>query len=131
MVRVALLGAALFAAGVSPAAQSAASRTLIVAAASDLQAALPELVKGFERDARATVTVSFGSSGNFFAQIQNGAPFDVYFSADIDYPKQLVASGHADGSSLYQYATGRIVLWTRKDSRDRRLDRAGRLEDRA
>ena len=77
---------------------------------------MPELVKGFERNAKATVTVSFGSSGNFFAQIQNGAPFDVYFSADIDYPKQLVASGHADGSSLYQYATGRIVLWTRKDS---------------
>jgi molybdate transport system substrate-binding protein len=116
MVRVALLSAVLLAAGVSPAAQSAASRTIIVAAASDLQAAMPELVNGFERDARATVTVSFGSSGNFFAQIQNGAPFDVYFSADIDYPKQLVASGHADGSSLYQYATGRIVLWTRKDS---------------
>jgi molybdate transport system substrate-binding protein len=91
-------------------------RTLRIAAASDLQAALPEIVERFERDARADVTVSFGSSGNFFAQIQNGAPFDVYFSADIDYPKQLVASGHADGSSLYQYATGHLVLWTRKDS---------------
>ncbi len=91
-------------------------RTLRVAAASDLQAALPELVARFEREAGAEVTVSFGSSGNFFAQIQNGAPYDVFFSADIDYPKQLVASGHADASSLYQYATGRLVLWTRKDS---------------
>ena len=60
--------------------------------------------------------MSFGSSGNFFAQIQNGAPYDVYLSADIDYPKQLIASGHADASSLYQYARGRLVLWTRKDS---------------
>jgi len=95
---------------------SAQTRTLTVAAASDLQAAMPEVVKGFEREAKATVTVSFGSSGNFFAQIQNGAPYDVFLSADIDYPRRLVASGHADTSSLYQYATGRIVLWTRKDS---------------
>src|SRR5262249_18312364 len=62
------------------------------------------------------VTVSFGSSGNFFAQIQDGAPFDVFFSADVDYPRQLVASGHAEAGSLSQYATGRIVLWTRKDT---------------
>jgi molybdate transport system substrate-binding protein len=77
---------------------------------------LPEIVKGFERESRATVTVSFGSSGNFVAQIQNGAPYDIYLSADIDYPRQLVASKHADASSLYRYATGRIVLWARKDS---------------
>lgn len=91
-------------------------RTLTIAAASDLQAALPEIVAGFERASGARVTVSFGSSGNFFAQIQNGAPYDVYFSADIDYPRRLVASAQADASSLYQYATGRIVVWTRKDS---------------
>jgi molybdate transport system substrate-binding protein len=90
--------------------------TLTVAAASDLQAALPEMINTFERESNATVTVSFGSSGNFFAQIQNGAPYDVYLSADIDYPRRLVASGHADASSLYQYATGRLALWTRKDS---------------
>jgi molybdate transport system substrate-binding protein len=94
----------------------AQTRALTVAAASDLRAALPEILEGFERDAKTTVTVSFGSSGNFFAQIQNGAPYDVFLSADIDYPRQLVASKHADASSLYRYATGRIVLWTRKDS---------------
>jgi molybdate transport system substrate-binding protein len=93
-----------------------APRALTVAAASDLQAALPEVITKFERESNAIVTVSFGSSGNFFAQIQNGAPFDVFLSADIDYPKQLIASGHAEASSLYQYATGRIVVWTRKDS---------------
>jgi molybdate transport system substrate-binding protein len=98
------------------ASQPTTRRQLTVAAASDLQAALPDLVRRFEREARATVRVSFGSSGNFFAQIQNGAPFDVYFSADIDYPKKLVASGDADPSSLYQYATGRIVLWARKNA---------------
>ena len=95
---------------------SAQTRALTVAAASDLQAALPEIIRGFERDAKTTVTVSFGSSGNFFAQIQNGAPYDVFLSADIDYPRQLVASKHADASSLYRYATGRIVLWARNDS---------------
>ena len=109
---IAIWTMALLSAG---AAQS--GRALRVAAASDLQAALPEIVKGFERESGAAVTVSFGSSGNFFAQIQNGAPFDVYFSADIDYPRQLVASKYAEASSLYRYATGRIVLWTRKDSR--------------
>ena len=91
-------------------------RALTVAAASDLQAALPEVIRTFERHSNATVTVSFGSSGNFFAQIQNGAPYDVYLSADIDYPRRLIASSHADASSLYQYATGRLVLWTRKES---------------
>jgi len=107
---------------------------LRVAAASDLQAALPEVIKGFEREAKASVAVSFGSSGNFFAQIQNGAPYDVYLSADIDYPRQLIASKLADASSFYRYATGRLVLWTRKDSgidvtrgltvlRDRRVKR--------
>jgi molybdate transport system substrate-binding protein len=101
--------------GTGPAAAQS-GRALTVAAASDLQAALPELIARFEKSANAKVTVSFGSSGNFFAQIQNGAPYDFYMSADIDYPRQLVASGHADGSSLYRYATGQIVLWARKDS---------------
>jgi molybdate transport system substrate-binding protein len=113
----ALAAVAVLAGQSAPVRISAQSRrTLTVAAASDLQAALPDIVERFEREARATVTVSFGSSGNFFAQIQNGAPYDVYLSADVDYPKRLVASGHADPSSLYQYATGRLVLWTRKDS---------------
>jgi molybdate transport system substrate-binding protein len=117
MIPAVLLGMLLAGGAASPAvAQSAMPRALTIAAASDLQAALSEVAARFERDAKATVTVSFGSSGNFFAQIQNGAPYDVYMSADVDYPRQLVASGHADGSSLYQYATGRIVLWTRKNS---------------
>jgi len=99
-----------------PASTQTAPRRLAIAAASDLQAALPEVVRGFERSASATVEVSFGSSGNFFAQIQNGAPFDLFLSADLDYPTRLAAAGVADGSSLYRYATGRIALWTRRGS---------------
>jgi molybdate transport system substrate-binding protein len=62
------------------------------------------------------VALTFGSSGNFFAQIKNGAPFDVLLSADIEYPRQLEAAGLSDPGSLYQYAKGRLVLWTRNDS---------------
>ena len=92
------------------------SDVLTIAAASDLQTVFPELVRRFERESGVRVTVSFGSSGSFFAQIQNGAPFDLFLSADIDYPRRLGASGHADAVTLYEYAKGRIVLWTRKDS---------------
>jgi molybdate transport system substrate-binding protein len=99
-----------------PSAQGRSSRTVAVAAASDLQAVLPALLGGFEKATGIKATVSFGSSGNFFAQIHNGAPFDVFFSADVDYPRRLVAAGEADADTLYEYATGRLVLWTRTDS---------------
>ena len=89
---------------------------LTVAAASDLQSVLPAVTSRFEKDTRQPVRVTFGSSGNFFAQIQNGAPFDVFLSADIDYPKRLEAAGQAERGTLYEYATGHIVLWTRRDS---------------
>src|SRR5262245_44581464 len=102
--------------GSLPAPGQTAQRTVAVAAASDLQTVFSELRARFERDTGIKVTVSFGSSGNFFAQIQNGAPFDVFMSADLDYPRQLVEKGLADAGSQYVYATGRIVLWTRRDS---------------
>src|SRR5262249_47061216 len=95
---------------------AAGAQTLQVAAASDLQTALPVVAGGFEQERRCEVVVTFGSSGTFFAQIQNGAPFDVFLSADIDYPRQLERAGHAEPGSLYPYATGRLVLWTRRDS---------------
>jgi molybdate transport system substrate-binding protein len=90
--------------------------TIMVAAASDLQSVLPELASRFQRDTGSTIKTTLGSSGNFVAQIQNGAPFDVFLSADVDYAQKLVASGHADAKSLYEYATGRLVLWTRNDT---------------
>jgi len=100
----------------TPKAMVAQRAALAVAAASDLQAVMPELAGRFERDTGISATVSFGSSGNFFAQLQNGAPYDVFFSADVDYPKRLIADGHAEADTLYEYAAGHLVLWTRADS---------------
>jgi molybdate transport system substrate-binding protein len=96
--------------------QSAAAQSLMVAAASDLQSALPAIAAQFEKDTGHQVRLTFGSSGNFFTQIQNGAPFDVFLSADIEYPRRLARSGQAERGSLSEYATGRLVLWTRNDS---------------
>jgi molybdate transport system substrate-binding protein len=99
------------------AAAAGAQAPLRIAAASDLQAVFPTLTARFERDTRQMVEVSFGSSGNFFAQIQNGAPFDLFFSADIEYPRRLESSGLTVPGTLVEYARGRIVLWSRADKR--------------
>lgn len=83
---------------------------LTIAAASDLRFALPELIAIFVEKKDETVDVVYGSSGRFYAQIRNGAPFDVYFSADIAYPKDLVERGFVVGPVI-PYAVGRLVLW--------------------
>jgi molybdate transport system substrate-binding protein len=76
-----------------------------------------EIAGNFEKATGCTVRLSMGSSGNFLTQIENGAPFDVFFSADVAYPKKLEAEGLAAPGSTYVYAIGKIVLWTRNDSR--------------
>jgi molybdate transport system substrate-binding protein len=96
--------------------QLLAAQNLRVAAASDLESALPAIVSQFEKDTGQRVGLTFGSSGNFYTQIENGAPFDVFLSADIDYPRRLEVAGQAEAGSLYEYATGHLVLWTRSDS---------------
>jgi len=83
-----------------------------VAAAADLRFAMGELVGDFEKQTGTSVLVTYGSSGNFFSQIQNGAPFDLFFSADIEYPKKLEAAGLAEPGTLYEYALGRLAIWT-------------------
>lgn len=90
------------------------AKELTIAAASDLNFAFKELISQYETVSGNHVKASFGSSGNFYAQIQNGAPFDLYFSADITYPNKLEQAGLAVPGSLYRYAIGRIVLWTRQ-----------------
>ena len=110
--RLWLTAAALVCGGATTSAQS-----LAVAAAADLQGILPALVSRFEAQTGRAVRVTFGSSGTFFSQIQNGAPFDVFFSADIEYPKRLEALSLAEPGTLYQYGTGKIVLWVPKGSR--------------
>jgi molybdate transport system substrate-binding protein len=87
------------------------SEDLTIAAASDLNFAFKDLVAGFEKRTGSHVKLTLGSSGNFFSQIQNGAPFDLYFSADIGYPKKLEEAGLTVAGSLYRYAVGRIVVW--------------------
>ena len=89
----------------------AMANELTVAAAADLTFAFKDVAARFQKETGNTVKLSFGSSGNFFSQIQNGAPYDLFFSADIDYPKKLEAAGLAEPGSLYEYATGKIVLW--------------------
>jgi len=94
----------------------AIAEDLTIAAASDLNFAFREIAAEYEHTTGNGVRLVFGSSGNFYAQIQNGAPFDLYFSADIGYPKKLIDEGLAVPNSLYQYATGQIVLWVPKES---------------
>lgn len=94
-----------------------AAQEITVAAAADLQFAFQDVAARFEKDTGKHVKLIFGSSGTFFAQIQNGAPFDAYFSADIDYPKRLEAAGLAEPGTFYPYATGKIVLWAPKGSK--------------
>jgi len=88
-----------------------------VAAAADLNFALPEVAKAFEARTGTKVIISFGSSGNLFAQIQSGAPFDVFCSADMDYPRKLTLAGQGLPRAFEQYASGRLVLWVRNDSK--------------
>jgi len=87
-----------------------------LAAASDLNFAFREIAVGFEKQTGHTLRASYGSSGNFFAQIQSGAPFDVFFSADAEYPRKLEAEGLTQKGSLHIYAIGRIVLWAPRGS---------------
>jgi molybdate transport system substrate-binding protein len=95
----------------------AVAEEITIAAASDLNFAFREIVTEYEKASGNHVRLTLGSSGNFYAQIQNGAPFDLYFSADIAYPQKLEEASLTVPGSLYQYAVGRIVMWTGHESR--------------
>jgi len=91
--------------------QIARSEEFSVAAAADLTYCLPVIDDAFQKaNPGAVVKVSFGSSGNFFEEIKNGAPFDVFLSADINYPQTLAKAGLVEAP--VKYAEGKIVLWT-------------------
>ena len=81
-----------------------------VAAASDLQPAL-EAMRPLLEERGVELQPTYGSSGTFLQQLVNGAPYDVYLSADRDYPRQLVDRGMAEAEDLFPYAVGRLVLW--------------------
>jgi molybdate transport system substrate-binding protein len=111
---ITLVGFRAFAAGED--AKKLPPTELTIAAAADLKFALDDLVKEFEEKYPAVkVNVTYGSSGNFFAQLQNGAPFDLFFSADIAYPRKL-AEKDLGADDVFLYAIGRIVVWVPKDS---------------
>lgn len=103
--------------GLALAAGLRAQGTVAVAAAADLQFALADVKAAFvQAHPGVQVATTFGSSGNFYAQIANGAPFDVFLSADESYPQKLVQAGLADATSAFRYSRGRLVLWVPKGS---------------
>lgn len=99
-------------------AQDLTRHPLLVAAAADLKFALDELLTDF-RKAHPSLDVkpSYGSSGTLFAQIDNGAPFDLFLSADVSFPQRLSERGKADAASLFPYAVGHLVVWVAPESR--------------
>lgn len=84
---------------------------ITVAAAADLNFVMQDLSSDFQARTGHSVRAVFGSSGNFLAQIRNGAPFDVFLSADLSYPRQLEHLGLAEPGSVYSYAIGKLVVW--------------------
>ncbi len=99
------------------------ARTLTVAAAANLKPALDEIAAAFRLGhPGADVRITYGASGTFFAQIRNGAPFDLFLSADAEYPAALVENGLADGKA-FTYAFGRLAVWTPSGAS---IDLAGR-----
>jgi molybdate transport system substrate-binding protein len=114
-VPLSILAAMACADGAHPA--KAAQGAVRVAAAADLKFAMDEIVEAFRREHPAIdVQVAYGSSGNFYAQLSNRAPFDIFFSADVDYPRRLIREGVAFADSEFLYGIGRLVVWVPRAS---------------
>jgi molybdate transport system substrate-binding protein len=113
-IRLTALTAALL---LSATASRTASPPLRIAAAADLRFALDDLVKAFHQSHPGSqVEPTYGSSGNFYSQLLNQAPFDLFLSADVSYPHSLAKQGLIVPGSEFNYAIGRIVLWTARAS---------------
>ena len=95
-----------------------AKQALTIAAAADLKFALDAFKAQFQKEhPDYLVRATYGSSGNLFAQADNGAPFDLFLSADANYPRQLIARKKAEASSFFLYGIGHLVLWAPKSSK--------------
>jgi molybdate transport system substrate-binding protein len=94
----------------------AAAQEITVAAAADMSSVLPQIVAAYTEKTGQSVKLSFGASGSLTNQIENGAPFDIFFSADEQYPQQLIKEELALKETLYRYAVGQLVLWIPADS---------------
>ncbi len=101
----------------TPAGSSSTPVTLTLAVAASMKPATDEIIARFTQ-ARPHIKTraTYGSSGSFFAQIQSGAPFDLFLSADTDYPRRIVEAKLAGDGDLFPYAVGRLVIWVHKDS---------------
>lgn len=97
---------------------AANSAQVTVAVAANFAETLDHLQPEFEKASGHTLRAAVGSTGKLYAQIINGAPFDVFLSADQERPKLLVDTGLAAPSSRFTYATGRLVLWSADETRD-------------
>lgn len=93
-----------------------AQQLVRVAAAADLEPVLPPIFAQFQKKTGIRAEATYKASAVLTTQILNGAPFDLFLSADLGYPKKLIAAGMADSSAPITYAQGTLVLWTRKDS---------------
>lgn len=92
-------------------------QTVTVAAAADLKFALDEIAAEFQKvQPNIEVRISYGSSGNFYSQLAQHAPFDIFFSADVSFPMRLIEAGLADAKTQFVYAIGRIVVWVPNSS---------------
>lgn len=103
-----------------------------VAVAANFSAAMQKIAQAFEQDSGHQVRLAFGSTGKFYAQIKNGAPFQLLLAADDTTPERLVAEGLGLAESRFSYATGRLVLWSRQpglvDAQGAVLRKAGAFE---
>jgi molybdate transport system substrate-binding protein len=112
----------LFASALATAAVAGSAQTIRIAAAADLEPVLPPILEQFRQTTGINAQVTYQASAALTTQIQNGAPFDVFLSANLDYPQRLISAGLAEGlgegtsGTPIIYAKGTLVLWTRKDS---------------
>jgi molybdate transport system substrate-binding protein len=114
---VVITGLLIAGCGQGAASGSGTRPVLRIAAAADLQFALEELLELHRSDhPDVEAAATYGSSGNFFAQLQSEAPFDLYLSADLGYPRALEEKGLVAPDGVFPYAVGRIVVWVRDDS---------------
>jgi len=93
---------------------SASAAEVDVAVAANFTAPMNVITADFERDTGHKARLAFGSSGRFYAQIRNGAPFQVFLSADDETPAKLAQEGFAEPASRFTYAIGSLVLWSAK-----------------
>lgn len=92
--------------------QTSWGATVLVAVAANFSKPMTEIAAEFEKATGHSAKLSFGSSGKFVSQLENGGPFEVFMSADVKGPQKLVQSGLAVPSSQFTYALGKLVLWS-------------------